>query len=154
MQPACCIRLGYFSYCNVTLLQYRDIGPWFWLSKAIAFRCWECLVENVVQFMGMEEGLVLMDMKEYTIVKILLSSKVASLFFWKQICKYCMWLRWWFSYRLHNLSFFFIRGFAVGIYTTNSAEACHYVAENCKANILVVENHKQLQKILQVSNHQ
>ncbi|PIO27030.1 hypothetical protein AB205_0053470 [Aquarana catesbeiana] len=45
-------------------------------------------------------------------------------------------------------------GFAVGIYTTNSAEACHYVAENCEANILVVENHKQLQKILQVSNHQ
>ncbi|XP_072261276.1 long-chain-fatty-acid--CoA ligase ACSBG2 isoform X1 [Pyxicephalus adspersus] len=43
-------------------------------------------------------------------------------------------------------------GFAVGIYTTNSAEACQYVAENCEANILVVENHKQLQKILQVQD--
>ncbi|XP_035269950.1 long-chain-fatty-acid--CoA ligase ACSBG2 isoform X1 [Anguilla anguilla] len=43
-------------------------------------------------------------------------------------------------------------GFAVGIYTTNSAEACQYVAENCQANILVVENHKQLQKILQVQD--
>lgn len=43
------------------------------------------------------------------------------------------------------------RGFAVGIYTTNSPDACHYVAENCQANILVVENHKQLQKILQVN---
>lgn len=42
-------------------------------------------------------------------------------------------------------------GFAVGIYTTNSPEACQYVADNCKANIIVVENHKQLQKILQVS---
>lgn len=42
------------------------------------------------------------------------------------------------------------RGFAVGIYTTNSPEACQYVADNCQANILVVENHKQLQKILQV----
>lgn len=41
-------------------------------------------------------------------------------------------------------------GFAVGIYTTNSPEACQYVADNCKANIIVVENHKQLQKILQV----
>lgn len=41
-------------------------------------------------------------------------------------------------------------GFGVGVYTTNSPEACHYVAENCKANIIVVENHKQLQKILQV----
>lgn len=38
----------------------------------------------------------------------------------------------------------------MGIYTTNSADACRYVAENCKANIIVVENHKQLQKILQV----
>ncbi|XP_049576241.2 long-chain-fatty-acid--CoA ligase ACSBG2 isoform X1 [Syngnathus scovelli] len=43
-------------------------------------------------------------------------------------------------------------GFAVGIYATNSPEACQYVAENCKANILVVENHKQLQKILQVQD--
>ncbi|MEQ2188121.1 hypothetical protein GOODEAATRI_011677, partial [Goodea atripinnis] len=42
-------------------------------------------------------------------------------------------------------------GFAVGIYTTNSSEACHYVAENSKANIIVVENHKQLQKILQIT---
>ncbi|XP_071769507.1 long-chain-fatty-acid--CoA ligase ACSBG2 isoform X1 [Centroberyx gerrardi] len=43
-------------------------------------------------------------------------------------------------------------GFAVGIYTTNSPEACQYVAENCKANVIVVENHKQLQKILQVQD--
>ncbi|KAG8594021.1 hypothetical protein GDO81_001033 [Engystomops pustulosus] len=40
-------------------------------------------------------------------------------------------------------------GFAVGIYTTNSADACHYVLEDCEANIVIVENHKQLQKILQ-----
>ncbi|XP_053091882.1 long-chain-fatty-acid--CoA ligase ACSBG2 isoform X1 [Pangasianodon hypophthalmus] len=43
-------------------------------------------------------------------------------------------------------------GFAVGIYTTNSPDACQYVAENCQANILVVENHKQLQKILQIQD--
>ncbi|XP_069574168.1 long-chain-fatty-acid--CoA ligase ACSBG2 isoform X2 [Brachyistius frenatus] len=43
-------------------------------------------------------------------------------------------------------------GFAVGIYTTSSPEACQYVADNCKANIIVVENHKQLQKILQVED--
>ncbi|XP_042273566.1 long-chain-fatty-acid--CoA ligase ACSBG2 isoform X2 [Thunnus maccoyii] len=43
-------------------------------------------------------------------------------------------------------------GFAVGIYTTNSPEACQYVADNSKANIIVVENHKQLQKILQVED--
>ncbi|KAK7888867.1 hypothetical protein WMY93_024427 [Mugilogobius chulae] len=43
-------------------------------------------------------------------------------------------------------------GFAVGIYTTNSPDACQYVADNCKANVIVVENHKQLQKILQVED--
>ncbi|XP_009985007.1 PREDICTED: long-chain-fatty-acid--CoA ligase ACSBG2 [Tauraco erythrolophus] len=43
-------------------------------------------------------------------------------------------------------------GFAVGIYTTNSPEACHYVAENSSANVLVVENHKQLQKILEIQH--
>ncbi|XP_062250977.1 long-chain-fatty-acid--CoA ligase ACSBG2 isoform X1 [Platichthys flesus] len=43
-------------------------------------------------------------------------------------------------------------GFGVGVYTTNSPEACQYVAENCKANVIVVENHKQLQKILQVED--
>lgn len=43
------------------------------------------------------------------------------------------------------------RGLATGIYTTNSPEACQYVAANCEANILVVENQKQLDKILQVS---
>src|SRR6218665_2938250 len=41
-------------------------------------------------------------------------------------------------------------GFATGIYTTNNAEACHYVAENAKCNIIVVENDQQLQKFLQV----
>lgn len=45
------------------------------------------------------------------------------------------------------------RGLAAGIYTTNSPEACHYVASNCDANILVVENQKQLDKILQVRRH-
>ncbi|NXI46790.1 ACBG2 ligase, partial [Galbula dea] len=43
-------------------------------------------------------------------------------------------------------------GLAVGIYTTNSPEACHYVAENCSANLLVVENQKQLQKILEIEH--
>ncbi|KJE88677.1 long-chain-fatty-acid-CoA ligase [Capsaspora owczarzaki ATCC 30864] len=41
-------------------------------------------------------------------------------------------------------------GFAAGIYTTNSPEACHYVAEHSRANIIVVEDDRQLQKILAV----
>ena len=44
-------------------------------------------------------------------------------------------------------------GFAAGIYTTNTAEACEYVAGNCKANILVVENDAQMQKILKVRSN-
>lgn len=43
-------------------------------------------------------------------------------------------------------------GVAAGIYTTNSPEACHYVASDSEANILVVENNKQLQKILQIQD--
>ncbi|XP_030048666.1 long-chain-fatty-acid--CoA ligase ACSBG2 isoform X2 [Microcaecilia unicolor] len=43
-------------------------------------------------------------------------------------------------------------GIPAGIYLTSSPEACWYVAENCAANILVVENHHQLTKILQVQS--
>ncbi|XP_072353273.1 long-chain-fatty-acid--CoA ligase ACSBG2-like isoform X3 [Scyliorhinus torazame] len=43
-------------------------------------------------------------------------------------------------------------GLAVGIYATNSPEACKYVALHCEANILVVENANQLKKILEVQN--
>ena len=43
------------------------------------------------------------------------------------------------------------RGLAAGIYTTNNPEACHFVADNCKANVIVVEDQKQLDKILEVS---
>uniref|UniRef100_A0A671UF09 long-chain-fatty-acid--CoA ligase n=1 Tax=Sparus aurata TaxID=8175 RepID=A0A671UF09_SPAAU len=44
-------------------------------------------------------------------------------------------------------------GLGTGIYTTNSPEACQYVAANCEANVLVVEDQKQLNKILQVKDH-
>ncbi|KAM4745897.1 long-chain-fatty-acid--CoA ligase ACSBG2-like [Anableps anableps] len=46
----------------------------------------------------------------------------------------------------------FAGGLAAGIYTTNSPEACQYVAANCEANVLVVENQKQLEKILKVKH--
>ncbi|XP_036385708.1 long-chain-fatty-acid--CoA ligase ACSBG2-like [Megalops cyprinoides] len=46
----------------------------------------------------------------------------------------------------------FAGGLAVGIYVTNSPEACQYVADNCEANVLVVENHKQLIKILKIKD--
>ena len=46
----------------------------------------------------------------------------------------------------------FAHGFSVGIYTTNSPEACKYIAINCRANILVVEDEKQLDKIMSIKH--
>uniref|UniRef100_A0A8C2WGG6 long-chain-fatty-acid--CoA ligase n=1 Tax=Cyclopterus lumpus TaxID=8103 RepID=A0A8C2WGG6_CYCLU len=54
---------------------------------------------------------------------------------------------------ISDIGCIFAGGLATGIYTTNSAEACQYVAANSEANILVVENQKQLDKILQVKDH-
>ena len=44
-----------------------------------------------------------------------------------------------------------IRGLPTGIYTTNDPEACYYILENSKANIVVIEDQKQLDKILEVA---
>ncbi|MED6272780.1 Long-chain-fatty-acid--CoA ligase acsbg2 [Characodon lateralis] len=53
---------------------------------------------------------------------------------------------------ISDIGCIFAGGLATGIYTTNSPEACHYVAANCEANVLVVENQKQLEKILKVKD--
>ncbi|XP_059107994.1 long-chain-fatty-acid--CoA ligase ACSBG2-like [Peromyscus eremicus] len=41
-------------------------------------------------------------------------------------------------------------GLCVGIYATNSAEACQYVIGHARVNVLLVENDQQLQKILSI----
>ncbi|XP_042330384.1 long-chain-fatty-acid--CoA ligase ACSBG1 isoform X2 [Sceloporus undulatus] len=46
----------------------------------------------------------------------------------------------------------FAGGIVTGIYTTSSPEACHYIAHDCRANVIVVENQKQLDKITQIWN--
>ncbi|KAG5887359.1 hypothetical protein JTB14_018374 [Gonioctena quinquepunctata] len=51
---------------------------------------------------------------------------------------------------ISDLAAIFAGGVAVGIYTTNSPEACFHCAENSNANIIVVEDEKQLEKILSV----
>ncbi|XP_036144018.1 very long-chain-fatty-acid--CoA ligase bubblegum-like isoform X2 [Monomorium pharaonis] len=53
---------------------------------------------------------------------------------------------------ISNLATIYAGGFAAGIYTTNSPKACHYCAEHSRANIIVVEDDKQLQKILQIKH--
>ena len=35
------------------------------------------------------------------------------------------------------------------MYTTNSADAVHYILNNCEANIAIVQNDAQMQKVLQ-----
>ncbi|KAG8516429.1 Long-chain-fatty-acid--CoA ligase ACSBG1 [Galemys pyrenaicus] len=44
----------------------------------------------------------------------------------------------------------FAGGVVTGIYTTSSAEACRHIAHDCRANILVVDSQKQLEKILKI----
>ncbi|XP_076245683.1 acyl-CoA synthetase bubblegum family member 1 isoform X2 [Calliopsis andreniformis] len=51
---------------------------------------------------------------------------------------------------ISDLAAIYAGGFAVGIYTTNTPEACQYCAENSEANIIVVEDSHQLAKILQI----
>ncbi|KAG9341259.1 hypothetical protein JZ751_019700 [Albula glossodonta] len=46
----------------------------------------------------------------------------------------------------------FAGGIMTGIYATNSPEACLHVANDSRANIIVVENQKQLDKILQIKD--
>ncbi len=41
---------------------------------------------------------------------------------------------------------------AVGIYTTNNTEACQYISEHSEAEVIVVENAKQLEKFLDISH--
>ena len=43
------------------------------------------------------------------------------------------------------------RGLPTGIYTTSKPEECQFIAEDCEANIIVVENQEQLDKILEVN---
>lgn len=51
---------------------------------------------------------------------------------------------------ISDLGAIFAGGFAAGIYTTNAPDACAYCAEDSKANIYVVEDEKQLAKVLEV----
>lgn len=49
-----------------------------------------------------------------------------------------------------DLGAIFAGGLSTGLYTTNTPDACQYVASDANCNIVVVENDIQLQKILQV----
>ncbi|XP_011347791.1 long-chain-fatty-acid--CoA ligase ACSBG2 [Ooceraea biroi] len=52
-----------------------------------------------------------------------------------------------------DLAAMYAGGIGTGIYTTNSPEACQYCAHHSRANIILVEDEKQLQKILQIKQN-
>ncbi|XP_049708809.1 long-chain-fatty-acid--CoA ligase ACSBG1 isoform X3 [Elephas maximus indicus] len=47
----------------------------------------------------------------------------------------------------------FAGGIVTGIYTTSSPEACQFIAHDCRANVIVVDTQKQLEKILKIWKH-
>ena len=51
-----------------------------------------------------------------------------------------------------NVAGIFAGGFGTGIYPTNGPEACKYILEHSKSNILVVEDQKQLDKVWSFRN--
>ena len=56
------------------------------------------------------------------------------------------------EWHISNLAAIFAGGFATGIYPTNGTDACKYILEHSKCNVLVVEDQKQLDKIWAVKS--
>jgi long-chain-fatty-acid--CoA ligase ACSBG len=54
------------------------------------------------------------------------------------------------EWHISNMAAIMAGGIPVGLYLTNTAEACCYIADSNKANIIVVDNDSQLQKIMQI----
>ncbi|XP_072458083.1 long-chain-fatty-acid--CoA ligase ACSBG2-like isoform X3 [Notamacropus eugenii] len=52
-----------------------------------------------------------------------------------------------------NIASIFAGGISVGIFPQNSPQNCRFIADNSEANIFMVEDDWQLQKILKVQNH-
>ncbi|CAK9296946.1 unnamed protein product [Gordionus sp. m RMFG-2023] len=51
-----------------------------------------------------------------------------------------------------NFAAIFAGGLSTGVYTTNSAEVCFHIMMDCKANICVVEDWNQMNKVLSVAD--
>ena len=53
-------------------------------------------------------------------------------------------------HHISNLATIMAGGFTGGMYLTNTAAACEYIARDSRANIIVVGDHKQLDKIVSI----
>ncbi|XP_043846667.1 LOW QUALITY PROTEIN: long-chain-fatty-acid--CoA ligase ACSBG2-like [Dromiciops gliroides] len=52
-----------------------------------------------------------------------------------------------------DIASIFAGGISVGIFPSNSSQTCRFIAENSEANIFMVEDDWQLQKILKIQDH-
>ena len=57
------------------------------------------------------------------------------------------------AWHMANLAAIHAGGFATGIYQTNSPSACEYIAQDSRANIIVVGDTMQLDKILKIKDN-
>jgi long-chain-fatty-acid--CoA ligase ACSBG len=53
---------------------------------------------------------------------------------------------------ISDLAAVFAGSIAAGMYPTNSPEMCKYTSNHCKANIIVVEDEEQLEKIMKIKS--
>ena len=53
-------------------------------------------------------------------------------------------------HHISNMATIMAGGFTGGMYLTNTAAACEYIATDSRANIIVVGDHKQLDKIVSI----
>lgn len=53
---------------------------------------------------------------------------------------------------MYYITLFICSGFAAGMYTTNLVDACLHCLKTSNANIAVVEDSKQLEKILSIKS--
>ena len=56
-------------------------------------------------------------------------------------------------HHMANLATIHAGGFTGGMYLTNTPAACHHIARDSRANIIVVGDHKQLDKILAIKDN-
>ena len=54
------------------------------------------------------------------------------------------------EWHISNVGAIHAGGFATGIYQTNTKEACSYIANDSRANIIIVDDEEQLNKILAI----
>lgn len=54
---------------------------------------------------------------------------------------------------ISNFAVIFAGGFSTGIYTTNTSSACEHVLKHSRTQIIIVENDKQLAKILEIRDN-